>query len=439
MDQAGTHRLGDQMHRLVERLYPICRSITGNGVRETLHILRELVPLEVHEVPTGTEVFDWTVPDEWNIRDARIAALDGRRIVDFHNSNLHAVSYSEPVRGRFSLQELRPRLHIDEAHPDWIPYRTSYYARSWGFCLSRHDYETLQDPEYDVCIDSTLGPGTLTYGEFLLPGDVEDEYVISTHVCHPSLANDNLSGIAVSVFLAQALGRHRTHFSYRFLFVPGTIGSLTWLSRNRERLARIRGGLTLVCLGDARPLTYKKSLTGDSLLDRAAAQVLGHWAEPGRVVDYHPFGYDERQFNSPGFRIPFGSLMRGRHGEFPEYHTSADNLEFVSAERLEDSVDACQAILSAVDQDRTYRSRAPFGEPQLGRRGIYRAIGGAADPGEFTTAVLWLLALSDGTRSVLDVAERSGLRADLLREAARILERNRLLAVCEGASGRGAS
>jgi aminopeptidase-like protein len=436
VDDQTPKTAGDEMLRLVQRLYPICRSITGDGVRETLRILGESLPLEVREVPTGTPVFDWTVPDEWNIRDAWIATTAGRRVVDFRESNLHVVSYSEPIRGRFRLEDLRSRLHVLEAQPDWIPYRTSYYTRSWGFCLSGRAYEAFQEPEYDVCIDSSLGPGALTYGELVLPGEVEDEYLISAHVCHPSLANDNLSGIAVSLFLARELGRRKTHFSYRFLYAPGTIGSLTWLSQNRERLDRVRGGMTLVCLGDARPLTYKKSVAGDSVLDRAAGHVLEHWTEPGHIVGYHPFGYDERQFNSPGFRIPFGSLMRGRHGEFPEYHTSADNLAFVSAERLQGSLDACLAILSVLDQDRAYRSLAPHGEPQLGRRGIYRAMGGVADPGAITTAMLWLLALSDGTRSILDIAERAGLRADSLSDAAEVLEQHELLERCPKSSDR---
>jgi len=420
-------QIGDDMHQLVQRLYPICRSITGDGVRETLRILREFVPLEVHEVPTGTEVFDWTVPDEWNIRDAWIADLDGRRVVDFRRSNLHVVSYSEPVKARLSLEELRPHLHALDEHPDWVPYRTSYYNRSWGFCLSRRELDALTEPQYDVCIDSSLRPGALTFGELVIPGSQPDEYIISTHVCHPSLANDNLSGIAVSVFLARELSKQPRRFTYRFLYVPGTIGSITWLARNRERLGTVRGGMSLVCLGDAPPLTYKRSLPGTSELDRAAAHVLRHRREPGDVIDYFPFGYDERQFNSPGIRIPFGSLMRGRHGRFPEYHTSADNLAFVSAGQLEDSLDACLAILTALDQDRAYRNLAPFGEPQLGRRGIYRAIGGSADPGELATTMLWVLALSDGRQSLLDIAERAQSPFDLVYRAARILEDSALL------------
>lgn len=415
------------MHQLVQRLYPICRSITGDGVRETLRILGELVPLQIHEVPTGSEVFDWTIPDEWNIRDAWISALDGRRVVDFRRSNLHVVGYSEPVMGRFSLEELRPHLYVLDEHPDWVPYRTSYYARSWGFCVSRREYDALNEPEYEVCIDSSLRPGALTYGELLLPGAVADEYVISTHVCHPSLANDNLSGIAVSAFLARELGRQPRRFTYRFLYIPGTIGSLTWLARNRERLDSVRGGMSLVCLGDANTLTYKKSLLGTSTLDRAAAHVLRHRHEPGGTIDYYPFGYDERQFNSPGFRIPFGSLMRGRHGRFAEYHTSADNLAFVSARQLEDSLDACVAIVAVLDQDRRYQTLAPFGEPQLGRRGIYRAIGGAPDPGDLATTMLWLLALSDGRQSLLDIAERADLPFNVVHRAAELLKEHGLL------------
>ncbi len=419
--------LGAEMYGLLRELYPICRSITGEGVRETLRLLGRVAPIDTTEVPSGTRVFDWTVPREWNLRDAWIANARGERVVDFRRSNLHVVSYSVPVRRRIGLAELRDHLHTLPDHPDWIPYRTSYYAESWGFCLSRKQYEALDEPEYEVCIDSTLRDGSLSYGECVLPGEREGEVLISAHLCHPSLCNDNLSGLAVSVFLARALRERPRRYTYRFLYVPGTIGSISWLARNPEAAARVRHGFTLVCLGDAHPLTYKRSIGGDAEIDRAAAHVLAH-AEPGaRVVDFTPFGYDERQFNSPGFRLPVGSLMRGRHGEFPEYHTSADDLGFVSAEQLERSHAAALAIVEVLEGNRSYRSLSPYGEPQLGRRGIYRALGGEARLAELQYALLWVLACSDGSQALLAIAERSGLPFALIRRAADLLLEHELL------------
>ena len=428
------------MHALVRELYPICRSITGDGVRETLRILQRHVPLEIREVPSGTRVFDWTVPREWNLREAWIAKPGGQRVVDAAVSNLHVMSYSTPVRGRFSAAELRQHLHALPDRPDWIPYRTSYYTEAWGFCVSQRQLEALGEPEYDVCIDATLAPGSLSYGELLLPGKSPREVLLSVHVCHPSLCNDNLSGIAVATWLAQELGRlpgGQRQYSYRFLFVPGTIGSITWLARNAEQAKRIAHGLTLVCLGDDQPFTYKRTLAGDAEIDRAAALALRESGRPHQLIDFFPFGYDERQYNSPGFRLAVGSLMRARHGQFPEYHTSADDLTFVSPARLEEALEVCRAILDVVDANRTYRSTSPHGEPQLGSRGIYRAMGGEPDLGELQLAMLWLLQLADGTRSLLDVAERAGLRFALVRRAAELLAEHGLLESCAAAADAG--
>ncbi len=423
---AGTSR-GEEMHALIRELYPICRSITGDGVRETLRILQRQVPLEIHEVPSGTPVFDWTVPREWNLRSAWIATRDGHRVVDARTSNLHVMSYSTPVRGRFALAELREHLYSLPDRPDWIPYRTSYYQEAWGFCVTQKQLDALTEPEYDVCIDTTLAPGSLTYGELVLPGRSAREILISVHVCHPSLCNDNLSGIALATRLARELGGSAREYGYRFLFVPGTIGSLTWLARNRERTQRIAHGLTLVCVGDASPFTYKRTLAGNAEIDRAAALALRESGLPHELIDFFPFGYDERQYNSPGFRLAVGSLMRARHGRFPEYHTSADDPSFVSPARLEESLDVCRAILEVLEGNRTYRNTSPYGEPQLGTRGIYRAVGGEPDLGELQLAMLWLLTLSDGTRSLLDVAERAGLRFSLVRRAAGVLSEHGLL------------
>ncbi|MPZ18400.1 MAG: DUF4910 domain-containing protein [Luteitalea sp.] len=415
------------MYALIEGLYPLCRSITGNGVRKTLRKVQELLPIEIHEVASGTQVFDWTVPEEWNIRDAWIATLDGRRVVDFQDSNLHVVGYSVPVRERFPVEELKRHLHVLEDHPDWIPYRTSYYHRDWGFCLTKWQYDALVEPEYEVSIDTSLTAGALTYGELKLPGRVSDEIVISAHVCHPSMCNDNLSGIAVATFLGRELSTWDRRFSYRLLFIPGTIGSLTWLATHRDDSLNIRGGLSLVCLGDARPLTYKKSLAGDGPVDRAATRVLHDRGREETVIDFFPFGYDERQFNAPGFRIPFGSLMRGRHDRFPEYHTSADDLSFISAAQLDDALDACLAMLSRLETDAMFQNLAPYGEPQLGRRGVYRAMGGGGDPDDLSTAMFWVLALSDGSWSLTDIAERAELPLATIERAADVLAGQQLL------------
>lgn len=413
------------MHALASDLYPICRSITGDGVRATLRAIGERVPLEVHEVASGTEVLDWTVPDEWNIRDAYIATRAGQRVVDFRESNLHIVGYSEPVRTEMTLADLRPHLHTHTDNPDWVPYRTSYYTRSWGFCLSQRQLATLEEISYEVVVDSTLAPGSLTYGECFLPGEREDEVLLTTHVCHPSLANDNLSGIALLTELGAALADLPRRLSYRLLFIPGTIGSIAWLARNENAAARIVGGLVVACVGDSGPLTYKRSRRGDAGVDRAGAHAVVR--ESGRVLDFVPWGWDERQFNSPGFDLPIGCLTRSSEGEFPEYHSSGDDLDFIRADRLEESLNVALEIIDILEHDRTYLNLSPKGEPQLGKRGLYRGLGGA-DPGTQQLALLWVLNQSDGTRSLLNIAERSGLGFADLRHATQDLVEAGLLA-----------
>jgi aminopeptidase-like protein len=417
---------------MMERLYPICRSITGDGVRETLRVIGERIPLEVHEVTSGSKVLDWTVPPEWNIRDAYIADSSGGRIVDFHQHNLHVVNYSVPVRATMTLDELRPHLHSLPEQPDLIPYRTSYYAEAWGFCLPHRQLEALPDDTYEVVIDSTLAPGSLTYGEIVVPGRTDRELIVSTHVCHPSLCDDNLSGIAISAALAAQLasGPAPSH-TIRFLYTPGTIGAITWLARHRDTVARIDGGLTLTCLGDTRHFTYKRTERGGTRIDRAAEHVPTRSGVDHEVIDFFPYGYDERQFNSPGFRAPVGSLMRGRHGQFPEYHTSADNLAFVRDEQLVEAFRVVEAILRVADQDRTYINLEPYGEPQLGSRGLYRALGGT-DIADAQLAMLWVLNQSDGSTSLLDVAERSGIAFDSIAATARLLEEHALLRSVDG-------
>ena len=419
--------------QLIDRMYPICRSITGQGVRDTLAIVGDVIDLEVHEVASGTKVLDWTVPPEWNIRDAYVANAAGERVIDFRESNLHVVSYSTPVRQRMTLDALRPHLHTLPDQPDLVPYRTSYYAESWGFCLAQRRLDALPDGEYEVVVDSTLEPGSLTYGEFVVPGRLDDEILVSTHVCHPSLCDDNLTGISISATLAAAIAAGpRPRLTHRFLFAPGTIGAITWLARNRERVGRIVAGLTLTCLGDDLPFTYKRTERTGTPIDRAAEHALAASGLDHHVIEFFPYGYDERQYNSPGFRAPVGSLMRGRHGQFPEYHTSADDPTFVSVDRLAESYGLLQRILGIVDCDRTMRNVEPFGEPQLGSRGLYHALGGT-DIADAQLAMLWVLNQSDGATGLLDIAERSGIAFDSIVDTAAVLERHGLLAEVGGA------
>ena len=423
--------VGEELYKLVAELYPICRSITGDGVRRTLEVVDREIGLEVHEVPTGTPVLDWTVPREWNVRDAWVADAAGERVIDFQASNLHLLGYSVPVRATLPLAELRGHLFTLPEHPDWVPWRTSYYAERWGFCASQRLVDSLPDGDYEVCVDTTLADGYLTYGEHLVEGETDDEVLISCHVCHPSLANDNLSGIAVASRLARLLGQTRPRYSYRFLFAPGTIGSITWLARNEDRLDRVRHGLVLACVGDPGGFTYKRSRRGDAEIDQAVAHVLGR--RPGhRVVDFSPYGYDERQYCSPGFDLPVGCLSRTPYAQYPEYHTSADDLDLVGPAQLQESLEVCWEVTQVLEGNRCFRNLRPKGEPQLGRRGLYGQIGGRSDAEERQLAMLWVLNLSDGRHSLLDVAERAGLPFALVADVAGALEEAGLLSRTAG-------
>ncbi len=409
---------GKAMMALVEELFPICRSITGNGVRRTLEILQRFIPLQVYEVPSGTKVLDWTIPREWNIRDAYIARDDGAHVVDFAANNLHIVQYSRPIDKTMPLADLRPHLHSLPDQPDWIPYRTSYYAENWGFCLTHCQLSSLTDGIYRVVIDSDLRPGHLTYGELLIPGETNDTVLFSCHICHPSLANDNLSGIAVATMLARHIQTLRPRHSYRFLFIPGTIGSLTWLARNEDKVGQIVHGLVLSCLGDAGGMTYKQSRRGDARIDRIVAHVLRRDEVPHRIAPFVPYGYDERQYCSPGFNLPVGCLMRTPNGEYPEYHSSADNLSLLRPESLSHSLDVLRHIVDIIEGDHVYRSRNPKGEPQLGRRGLYATMGGQRTATYDQMALLWVLNLADGHHSLFTMAERAGVPFEKIRAAA---------------------
>lgn len=423
---------GEEMHRFIAEAFPICRSITGDGVRRTLAKIRERIPLEIHEVPSGTPVFDWTVPREWNIRDAWVKGPDGGKVIDFQRSNLHVLNYSVPVHTKLPLEELKKHLFTLPDKPDLIPYRTSYYREAWGFCLAHRDLLALPEGEYEVRIDSTLADGSLTYGELFLPGETEREVLFSCHVCHPSLCNDNLSGIAVMTWLARELADRPRRYSYRFLFIPGTIGSITWLARNEERARRIAHGLVAANLGDPGRFHYKKSRWGGAEIDRAVLHVLRTSGEDFGVEDFVPFGYDERQYGSPGFDLAVGSLTRTPYGRYPEYHTSADNLELVRPEALEGSLLTYLQVVQALEGNRRYLNLNPKCEPQLGRRGLYRTIGGDDAGRSRELALLWVLNLSDGRHGLLDIAERSGMGFEKIEEAARALLEVGLLREEEG-------
>ena len=427
LEQKTAMELGEELHRFAADLYPICRSITGDGLRQTLAAIQSRIPLEISEVPTGTQVFDWTVPKEWNIWDAYIKDASGKRIVDFQTCNLHVLNYSTPIHTTMSLRELWPRLFTIPERPEWIPYRTSYYQENWGFCLSHNQMQALVEGEYEVCIDSTLTQGHLTYGECYLAGRSTDEVLISCHICHPSLANDNLSGLTVATELAELLAGRDLRYSYRFLFIPGTIGAITWLSRNCENVGRIRHGLVLTGIGNESGFHYKKSRRGTAEIDKAMAQVLRDSGAAYELLEFSPYGYDERQYCSPGFNLPVGCLTRTVWGTFPEYHTSADNLDFVKPERLAESLRVCVSLVDVLENNRRYRNLSPYCEPQLGKRGLYRSTGGQAIEAEIN-ARLWLLNLADGEHSLLAIAERSGLSFEMIRDAAEVLRENGLLA-----------
>lgn len=420
-------RLGQALYQLIVELYPVCRSITGNGVRQSLASIQKIVPLDVHEVPTGTAVFDWTVPREWNIRGATIKNSRGETVLDFDDCNLHVVNYSVPISRKMRLDELKSHVHTLPEHPDWIPYRTSYYHETWGFCMSHRQLEALPDDEYEIRIDSTLEDGHLTYGELHVQGESDEEVLISTHICHPSLCNDNLSGVAVATLLAEHVSSTPRRYSYRFLFVPATIGPITWLARNQDVAQRIRHGLVLACVGDSGQPTYKRSRRGDAEIDRAVEHVLTHTADSYSVEDFSPYGYDERQYCSPGFNLPVGCFMRTPHGRFPEYHTSADNLDFVKPESLADSFAKVTSVLDVLEHNGCYRNLNPMCEPQLGRRGLYDSIGGKQLTDDDRMALLWVLNQSDGGHDLLGIADRSGLPFENIQWAAQSLLAEHLL------------
>jgi aminopeptidase-like protein len=417
------HEVGEELLALMRELFPIPRSLTGDGVRETLAILGRELPLEVIETPSGTPVFDWTVPREWNLRGAWIEGPDGRRVVDVSDSPLHILGYSTPVDTVVGLGEVRDHVFTHAERDDLVPYRTSYWKEQWGFCMSGRQLDSLTEGDYRVVVDATLGDGSLTSGEVNLRGATDSEFLLSTHVCHPALANDNLSGVVLLWAIARALTKQQLRYTYRLLWSPGTLGPLCWLDRNLQTLDQVEHGLVVSCVGDPGPLRYKRSRRGHATIDRASEHVVAH--EPDSIVSgWQPTGGDERQFCSPGFDLPVGTLSRTPHGLFPEYHSSADNLELVTAEALGDAFTAALRIIDVVETNASYRNISPYGEPQLGRRGLYQSVPDGTNP---ELAYLWLLSLSDGNNDLLEIADRSGLPFGAVREAAETLERHELL------------
>jgi len=413
-----------------DRLWPICRSLTGNGVRESLAILQELIPLQIHETPTGTQAFDWTVPKEWNIKDAYIVTPDGTKVADFKVNNLHVVNYSVPVRKKLDWEELKDHLHTLPDLPNAIPYMTSYCKEYWGFCLSQEVYDALpREGMYEVVIDSSLEEGSMTHGDLILEGESEEEVLFSTYVCHPSMANNELSGPLMAAMLYRNLAQlPKRKYTYRFVFAPETIGIINYLSlHGRQMKERTVAGYVLTCVGDGGKFTYKRSKHRNSLADRVAEHVLKNQPEPYRIIEFAIGGSDERQYCSPGFNMPVGSVTRSMYLEYPYYHTSLDNKDFVSFEAMERTLELYTNIVHTLELNECYYNTNPYCEPQLGRRGLYYRFGGVPNRNEFVPRLLHLLSFADGKMDLIDIADWRDDSAVQYREVIKMLEENDLL------------
>lgn len=404
--------IGNEMYALCDRLFPICRSITGNGVRETLRVLQSICPaMTLHEVPTGTQVFDWTVPKEWNIRDAWIKNIKGEKILDFAKSNLHVMGYSIPVNQKVTLEELLPLIHTQPDQPDAIPYVTSYYKERYGFCMSQLQKDTLQEDTYHIYIDSDLKDGSLTYGEILIPSTEgnKDEIFLSTYVCHPSMANNELSGPAVTIYLAKWLWekKHR-RYSYRIIFIPETIGAITYLSQHLPEMKKnIRAGFNISCVGDDRTYSYVASRYGNTLADKVAKNVLSfHYPEYKRY-SFLQRGSDERQYNAPGVDLPVCAVCRSKYVEYPEYHTSKDNMGLISPTGLQGAYEVYRDMMEALEYNRKYRIQC-LGEPQLGKRGLYPTVSQKGQH-DLVAALTDFIAYADGMNDLIDISNMIGV------------------------------
>jgi aminopeptidase-like protein len=426
--------LAARMYQRVAKHYPICRSITGEGTRQTLRLIQNEIPITINEVRSGTPVLDWEIPQEWVLESATLYAPDGSLVSDVSRHSLELLNYSDRYIGTISRQELEAHLHSLPSQSDLIPYKTSYYARSWGFCLPHRVRESLPDGNYQVEIKTSLVHGSLSYGELLIPGESTDEVLLTTHICHPSLANDNCSGISLLTELGRSLLSGKSHhLSFRLLFLPGTIGAITWLGINTEHARRhVKQGLVIANVGDRGGFHYKRSRQENAAIDRVIEQINIESPERIQMRNFSPYGYDERQFCSPGFNLAVGSLTRTPHGQYPEYHTSADNLDFISGESLARSLELFTEVLEILDQNRYWRNMNPDGEPMLGRRGLYRQTGGHTESQEekqkAELAMLWVLNQSDGGHDLLSIARRSGLPFRIIEQAAARLREKGLLA-----------
>ena len=419
----------NEIYSFIKELFPLCRSITGEGTSKTLQKIQKKIPIEIKEIPSGTKVFDWEVPKEWNIRDAYIKSSDGKKIVDFQQSNLHVINYSSPVQKELSLNQLKPHLHSIPDYPEWIPYKTTYYKEDWGFCLSHNLLQSLRDDNYKVVIDSEIQDGYLNYGELYIPGKTKEEILISTHICHPSMCNDNLSGISVNTFLARNVLKKENYYSYRFLFIPATIGAIAWLALNEDKLKFIKYGVVTALLGDQGEFNYKKSKAENSSINRIFEFLLSDKKYYGNIREFEPYGYDERQFCSPGINLPVGRLTRTPNKEFPEYHTSADNLDFIKSEKLFESYKLLVESLQLIEDNKYFINQNPKCEPQLGKRGIYNSVAGNIK--EIELAMLWVLNYSDGENDLLEISKKSKIKFEIIKKATDILLEHKLIKEAE--------
>jgi aminopeptidase-like protein len=419
--------VGAFCYKLAQELFPICRSITGPGVRETLKLLGKYLPgLITQEVPSGTRAFDWVVPDEWSISDGYILDVSGQRIVDFKRNNLHVIGYSDPVDVWLELPDLDKHLYSLPDQPEAIPYVTSYYSRRWGFCLSHELRESLKPGRYRAVIKSVLKPGVLNYAELVLPGKSDREVFLSTYVCHPSMANNELSGPVVTTALARWLMAEQRRYTYRIVFIPETIGSIVYLSKNLEHLKdRVIAGFNITCVGDDRCFSYLPSRSGNTLSDRAALHVLKYLDPLFKRYSWLQRGSDERQYCAPGVDLPVAAIMRSKYGEYPEYHTSLDNLNFVSPTGLQGSFDALRRTIQVIENDVRPKVTV-LCEPQLGKRGLYPTLS-TKDSGNQVRSMMNLISYCDGERTLLEIAELLGESHETPTETLRRLTANGLI------------